>query len=134
VILLDENIPESQRHLLNRQRIRARQIGVDVAAKGLLDDEIIPLLIRLRRPTFFTWDLGFYKRRLCHRRYCLVCLAVSRDEAAHFVRRLLQNARFDSRAKRLGSVVRVSRAGVRFWGFSEERETVLPWVGSSRPS
>jgi hypothetical protein len=27
------------------------------------DDEIIPLLHSLRRPTFFTRDLGFYERK-----------------------------------------------------------------------
>ena len=76
--ILDENILESQRQLLLSWRIRVRQIDEDIGRKGMKDDEIIPFLHGQRRPTFFTRDLGFYERRLCHPRYCLVCLAVDR--------------------------------------------------------
>jgi hypothetical protein len=127
VILLDENIPESQRHLLHRRRIRARQVGVDFGEKGLGDEAIIPLLHRLRQPSFFTRDLGFFERSLCHRRYCLVCLAVGRDEVAHFVRRFLRHSRFNTRAKRMGSVVRISRAGIRCWEVHAENEILAVW-------
>lgn len=127
MIVLDENIPESQRQLLARQRIRARQIGVDVGQKGLLDEAVIPLLLRSSRPTFFTRDLGFFKRVLCHRRYCLVCLAVGREEVAAFIRRALGHPRFDTRAKRLGTVLRASRAGLRFWQLDEERASFVAW-------
>jgi hypothetical protein len=44
MILLDENILESQVQLLRGWRIRVRQIGKDVAEKGVKDDAIIPLL------------------------------------------------------------------------------------------
>jgi hypothetical protein len=49
------------------------------------DDEIIPFLHELRDTTFFTRDLGFYDHKLCHPRYCLVCLSVRKDEVAIFV-------------------------------------------------
>ena len=64
--ILDENIMESQRQLLRRWRIAVRQIGEDVARKGIKDDEILPLLHQLTRPTFFTRDLDFYARELRH--------------------------------------------------------------------
>ena len=54
--ILDENIPKPQRELLERRRIPVRQVGVSIGRKGLLDEEIIPLLQRLRHPTFFTRD------------------------------------------------------------------------------
>lgn len=127
MILLDENIPESQRQLLLRQRIRARQIGVDVARKGIADDAILPLLIALRRPTFFTRDLGFFDRTHRHRRYCIACLAVARDESAAFVRRFLRHSHFDTQAKRLGAVVRLSRARIRCWKLGTEAETIFSW-------
>lgn len=70
--ILDENIPKPQRELLEGRRVSVRQVGVNIGRKGLLDEEIIPLLLRLRHPTFFTRDSDFYERRLCHPKYCLV--------------------------------------------------------------
>ena len=52
MIILDENILEGQRLLLDASRIAARQIGVDIGNKGLKDEEIIVLLRRQRNPTF----------------------------------------------------------------------------------
>ena len=63
MILLDENISESQRLLLQSWRIRVRQVGRDVVQKGTKDDAIITLLHALGRTTFITRDLGFYQRR-----------------------------------------------------------------------
>ena len=50
--VLDENIPASQRQLLENWRIRPRQIGFNIGRRGLQDDEIIVFLQQLRRPTF----------------------------------------------------------------------------------
>jgi len=76
MIILDENFPESQRQLLRGWRVPLRQIGYEVGRKGLKDDEILPFLRHRRRTTFFTLDQGFYRRHLCHARYCLVCVDV----------------------------------------------------------
>lgn len=51
--ILDENILESQRQLLLRWKISFRQIGYEIGRKGMNDEEIIPLLLALRQPTFF---------------------------------------------------------------------------------
>jgi hypothetical protein len=65
VNLLDENIIDSQRRLLNSWRIPVRQIGYEVGRKGIKDREIIPFLHQLNQPTFFTRDdknyVGFYR-------------------------------------------------------------------------
>ena len=127
MIVLDENILESQREILHRRRVRARQVGVDVSAKGLDDDAILSLLVHLRRPTFFTRDLGFFESGLCHKRYCVVCLAVHRNEVATFVRRVLRHPRLDTIAKRLGRVVRASSAGLRLWKIHAAEEEMLEW-------
>ncbi len=92
------------------------------------DDEIIPFVLRLRRATFFTRDLGFYERSLCHNRYCLVCMAVEKHEAAVFVRRLLGHGDFDTQAKRMGTVIRVSRKGLSVWRLHAETEQFLDWA------
>jgi len=127
VILLDENIPESQRLLLLNWRIRARQIGQDFSTKGVLDEQIVPLLHHESRTTFFTRDRGFYDRRLCHARYCLVVLDVGRHDAAVFVRRFLRDGRFKTWAKRSGVVGRVSSAGISLWRLHGREEAFLPW-------
>ena len=128
MILLDENINQSQLLLLRSWRIRARLIGQDVSRKGILDEQIIPLLHELSRPTFFTRDLGFYDHELCHARYCIVALAVHRYEAASFIRRLLRHTVFRTRANRMGRVVRVSSAGIRFWQIRGHQEVLVPWA------
>ena len=126
--ILDENILKNQRQLLKSWRIRVRQVGHDIGRKGLQDEEIIPLLLQLRRPTFFTRDLGFYERGLCHRRYCLVGMAVQKSEAAIFVRRVLRHGEFDTQAKRMGTVIRVSHRGLSVWRLSAEEEIFLDWA------
>lgn len=108
MIVLDENILKSQRLLLNSWRIRYRQIGHDLWRKGLKDDQILSLLIRTRHSTFFTRDLGFYDRNLSNKKYCLISLAVKKDEAAVFIRQLLRHPSFNTHAKRLGKVILVS--------------------------
>ena len=125
--ILDENVLKNQRQILQSWRISIRQIGYDVGRKGMKDDEIIPFLHSLSRPTFFTRDLGFYDRNLCHAGYCLVCMAVGKYEAATFVRRLLRHPEFNTQAKRTGTVIRVSRAGLRVWRLHAEQEIALAW-------
>ena len=125
--ILDENVLKDQRQLLLDWRVRIHQIGYDVGRQGMKDEEIIPLLHRLRRPTFFTLDFDFYQRNLCHTRYCLVCLDVRQDETATFVRRLLRHKEFNTQAKRLGKVIRISSVGLSVWQLHAEKETRFDW-------
>lgn len=126
--ILDENIIKDQRQLLRSWRIPVRQIGYNIGRRGLQDEEIIPFLLRLRRPTFFTRDLGFYERSLCHRQYCLVCLAVEKYEAAIFIRRVLRHRAFNTQAKRLGTVIRTSHTGLTVWRLHTEAEVFFRWT------
>lgn len=126
--VLDESIPPSQRRLLRSWRVPIRHIGYEVGRKGMKDDEIIPFLLTLRRPTFFTLDWDFYKRSLCHARYCLVYLDVRQYEAATFVRRLLCHREFDTEAKRMGAVIRVSHMGLSVWRLHAEKEAEFDWT------
>lgn len=126
--ILDENIVNNQRQLMRSWRIQVRQIGHDIGRKGLPDEEIIGLLLRSRRPTFFTRDLGFYDRRLRHARYGLVCVAVDKYEVAVFVRRLLSHRALNTQAKRMGKVIRVTHSGLSVWRLRNEEELSLSWV------
>lgn len=125
--ILDENIPDSQRVLLRTRRIALRQIGLDLGRKGMKDDEIVPLLHQLDRPTFFTLDGDFYDPRLCHEGYCLVHLDVEEEMAADYVRRLLRYRELNTKAKRMGCVIRVLPTGLALWCIHREQESHLSW-------
>jgi len=127
VNVLDENIPRSQTVLLESWRIHFKQIGVDIGRSGMTDEDIFPLLLRKSLPTFFTRDKGFYDVRLCHRSYCLVVLEIGKYEVASFIRRFLRHPDFATRSKRMGKVVRVSRASISVRTIAERREKVVKW-------
>lgn len=128
MIILDENFPESQRQLLQRWRVSFRQIGYETGREGMKDDEIIPFLHQLRQPTFFTLDADFFKRQLRHARYCLVYVDVAQYEAAAFVRRTLGHKNFDTKAKRMGTVIRVSHVGLTVWRLHTRAKTHFQWA------
>jgi hypothetical protein len=128
MILLDENFPESQRQLLRGWRIRPQQVGYETGRKGMQDEEIIPFLHQLRRPTFFTLDDDFYQRDLCHAGYCLVFINGGQYEAASFVRRILRHRQFNTQAKRMGTVMRVSHIGITVWYLHAEEEVFVEWT------
>ncbi len=128
MIVLDENFPESQRQLLRSWRIRPQQIGYETGRKGMQDEEIIPFLHQLRRPTFFTLDDDFDRRELCHAGYCLVFINAGQYEAASFVRRVLRHTQFYTQAKRMGTVMRVSPMGITVWYLHAEEELFVEWV------
>lgn len=92
------------------------------------DKEIISLLHELRRPTFFTRDDDFYDIRLCHAKYCLVYLDVRKDEVAVFIRRTLRHREFNTESKRMGSVIRVSHAGLMVWRFRVREQSRYNWT------
>ena len=42
MLVLDENLPEGQRFWLRKWRIRFRVVGIEVAASGTKDNNLIP--------------------------------------------------------------------------------------------
>jgi hypothetical protein len=128
MILLDENIPEDQVQFLRKWRIHVRQIGQDVGKQGMKDEEhILPLLHKLDRPTFFTRDVDFFNPDHCHDRYCLVCVDVGQKVAARFIKRLLRHRSLNSKAKRMGAVIRVTATGLLIWRRNMDEPESLPW-------
>lgn len=125
--VLDENVLADQRQLLFSWRVPFRQIGLEIGRKGMNDDEIIALLLTLRHPTLFTLDCDFWQRGLCHARYSLVPLDVRQSEAAAFVRRVLRHPELNTQAKRMGTVMRVSHAGIAVWRLHAEQVTHHGW-------
>lgn len=125
--LLDENIRDDQRAVLTRQGIPFRQIGKEISRSGIHDENIIPLLHRLRRVTFFTQDEDFFKRDLCHNACALVYLRVKFNEVAEFVRRFLKHPAFNTNAKRMGIVAQVQNNGTQFWRKGVPIMQRIPW-------
>jgi hypothetical protein len=112
MILLDENLPESQRLLLRGWRIRVRQVGHDVVRKGIKDDALITLYARTRKHDLHHERPRLLSAPIVHPSYCLVCLDVVPTEAASFVRRFRRHPRFRTERSRLGAVLRVSHRGI----------------------
>jgi predicted nuclease of predicted toxin-antitoxin system len=78
VNVLDENITRDQADLLRGWGIRFRSISRDLANQGIGDDDIVPLLLRLKKPTLLTRDSDFFDRTLVHAAYALVWFDVER--------------------------------------------------------
>ena len=129
MLVLDENLPAGQQLLLRKWRIRFRCVGVEVAAFGDDDENLIPILHRLPHPTFFTLDRDFFRPDWAHGRYCLVWLNVPDDYAAAFIRRFLRHPSFDMQAKRMGGVARVQAGGVLWWRAKQRSPQSLAWPG-----
>ena len=64
--VLDENITEDQAGLLRVWRIHFEQVAEGLGRVGMTDEDVIPLLHKLRSVTFFTRDVDYYKKKLCH--------------------------------------------------------------------
>jgi hypothetical protein len=127
MLVLDENLPGSQWLLLRKWRIRFRVVGVEIAASGTLDPNLIPILHHLRRPVLFTLDGDFFRPDWCHARYGLVWLDVTDERAAEFIRRFLKHPLFDTQAKRMGVVARVHADGIEFWQIPRRSRRSVPW-------
>lgn len=126
--ILDENIDVYQCQQLRFWKVHFRQIGVDIGRAGMKDDDdILPLLHGLRRPTLLTLDRDFYKPQWRHSGYCLVWLNVYDDEAAFYIRQFLRHRDFRTQAKRMGKVIEVRSGGLSYWQIDSDREQNLLW-------
>ena len=92
------------------------------------DDEIIPLLRKIRRPTFASRDRDFFSKTLASDNYCLVFLDVGPLDVAEFVRRLLRHPDFKTWSQRKGCVARVSASGISVWRVHAARVARYSWV------
>lgn len=128
MIIIDENIVQSQRYRLGALKIHFRQVGFEIGRRGMKDrNDIIPLLHKLRRPTFFTCDQDYYEKALLHEGYCLVYLDVWPTEAAEYIRRFLGHRSFRTQAQRMGKVVRVRRSGLSWWEMGAKTACTVSW-------
>ena len=127
MIVLDENIRDPHADLLRKDGIATRKIGADLTSKGVSDADIIPLLHRLKQPTFFTHDADFWRPELSHANYCIVHLAVKTRDAAFYIRRFLRHPHFATAAKRMGKVIQVHSNGISMHRSRHSKPVNIEW-------
>lgn len=129
MLIVDENVSEIEVWRLREWRISVRQIGREIAQVSATDDNILPVLHRLKRPTFFSRDRDFWNPELVHRRYCLVFLDIREHEGmiATAIRRFLRHTSFDTHNKRMGKVVRIHPVGVDWWQIGTRKLQSAGW-------
>ncbi|MBI2946681.1 MAG: hypothetical protein HYY23_03485 [Verrucomicrobia bacterium] len=128
MFLIDENVSELEVLRLRKAGVRVRLIGKDVANIGDLDENLIPVLLRLKQPVLFTQDQDFFQFRWLHADYALVWLDTRPTEVAEHVRRFLRHPHFDSQAKRMGTVMRVRASGIQYWRIGNRNLLRVGWA------
>ena len=125
--ILDANIEEENLFRLRRP-LKVKQIGVHFLSGDTDDERIIDLSGRLKTPTFITKDCkDFYKRRRLDKRYCIICVDVHRTEFVSTVRKIFRHPLFNTVAKRMGKVIRVTSTHVNYFEVGENKEITIPF-------
>ena len=114
MILLDENVHQQSimASIAAWYRGQVRSLTT-LRPNTLIKDEAIPTVLRsVRQPTFVTTNVtDFWRRVPPHPRYSIVCVAIPNErlhELSPLLRRLLRLSEFNTKAKRMGKVIRVS--------------------------
>ena len=121
MIVLDEQLLGRDLEIDIAKWYRGRVLYItDLRPGTVIKDEAIPgLLRRQNQPTFVTInERDFWRKIQADNRYCVVCFTLpdSRaNEIAGKLRRLLQHPLFDTKAKRMGKVVRLTDVEANFY-------------------
>ena len=94
----------------------------------LKDNRILQILRKQKQPTFVTLDAGFFPKRRCDQRYCLIYFVVPRQQQNRIpalLRQVLRLSIFKTKADRMGKVVRVREGKVEFWQASNEKKSIV---------
>ena len=121
MIVLDENIHQ-QRILADIAawyRGQVRSITT-LRAHTLIKDDVIPTLLQsAQQPTFVTTNVtDFWPYVSAHSRYCIICVPIP-NERLHalslLLRQLMRLPEFDTKAKRMGKVIRMSPNQLQYY-------------------
>ena len=123
-IVLDDQLAANEVLAPFRRWFSVRRLQELRPTELILDDRVPELLLSLRQPTFVTIDRGFWNRRLCNPKYCVLYFALRDDQQEQLpglLRELLRVPEFRTRRERMGKVARVSTHRVAFWQFRAPR-------------
>ena len=121
MILLDENVHQQSlvASIAAWYRGQVRSLTT-LRPDTLIKDEAIPIVLRrVRQPTFVTTNVAdFWRRVPAHSRYSIVCIALPNErlhELPSLLRKLLRLPEFNTKAKRMGKVIRVSPSQLQYY-------------------
>lgn len=127
MFVMDENVSELEILRLRKAGIRVRLIGEEVARIGDADENLLTILLQLKKPVLFTQDKDFFQFRWVHHDYALVWLDVHPNVVADYVQDFLLHSEFDTQAKRMGIVARIRASGIRYWRGKNRRLQQAKW-------
>jgi hypothetical protein len=124
--LSDKDVLKPLQKLMSTRSIR------DVRPYEVIKDDRVPVLLRkLTAPAFITIDeAGFWHRLLCSDAYCILYFALTdlqQELIPPLLRRLLRLPEFKTKASRMGKVVRVSLANIKYYQLDDAKLHVLAW-------
>jgi hypothetical protein len=121
MILLDENVHQQSivASIAAWYRGQVRSLTTLRPNTVIKDEEIPTVLRRVRQPTFVTTNVAdFWRRVPAHSQYIIVCVALPSErlhELPPLLRQLLQLPEFNTKAKRMGKVIRVSPSQLQYY-------------------
>jgi|GEM_PF-5439417 len=125
--LLDEHVIARHAEEIQKKISSVNQIGVDWGEPGWDDiEQIIPHLHH-SKTTFHTLDEDFFKRRLLHNDYCIVFYNIPIKNFVDSVLNFLHHPLFDSHAKRLGKIIKVSLNNIVYWDIVDHKIHETTW-------
>lgn len=100
----------------------------DLCPDTVIKDDAIPMLLRQEsQPTFVTInERDFWRKVEINNNFCIVCFTLPDRRAwqiAASLRTILQHSEFDTKAKRMGRVLRVTDNNVAYYSV-EHREII----------
>jgi len=123
--VLDEQVGNQHYRVLQRW-ISIAKIGDGFGWKSMQDDEVRRELHGSGK-TFHTQDKGYYYPKHRHRTYCLVHYDVEDDELVTYIRRFLRHPQFNTHARRMGKVVRVTGQYIEVWSLNSDNREIIEW-------
>ena len=93
---------------------------IDLRPSSVIKDDSIPsLLHQQNQPTFVTInEKDFWQKVSIDRRFCVVCFTLPDSRANEIpssLRSFLRRSEFNTKAKRMGKVIRVSDVGISYY-------------------
>lgn len=126
MIVVDEQMCNTRVYEAILSYYRGQVLSIrDLRSGTVIKDDVIPaLLIQARQPTFITINADdFWLKVDAHQAYCIINFplpAERRYEVPNILRRILQHFQFNTKAKRMGRVLRVGSHVITYYGLDRQ--------------
>jgi hypothetical protein len=133
MIVFDENIHQESLMKDVARWYRGKVLSIrDLRPGTFIKDEDIPhLLQRRKKATFITINVAdFWKPRLVHAHYSIVCLSIPNDqlsEIPQLLKRLFRLPQFQTKSARMGKVVLVSKQRIQYYEVGKRSIQTMRW-------